>query len=236
MSLVDLPDLAQPLSPQELDELDELLLSLGERLDAEHGEEIDCILDVSELDGFLTAIASGPEMVPPLQWLPAVWGAKMPAFASDAEAERVMNLLLRQFNTVATILRSAPETFAPLFHYREVDGAHFEIVDEWCCGYLRGMEVSYEAWLPLVEREVKLFAILKLFGSPEGWQEQEKVPPETLAQLRESIPEVALLIEALWREREAGVLSPQRREHPKIGRNDPCPCGSGKKFKHCCLP
>src|SRR5207244_424145 len=22
----------------------------------------------------------------------------------------------------------------------------------------------------------------------------------------------------------------------KIGRNDPCPCGSGKKYKHCCLP
>ncbi len=25
-----------------------------------------------------------------------------------------------------------------------------------------------------------------------------------------------------------------RRDHPKIGRNDPCPCGSGKKYKHCC--
>ncbi|MBU6375458.1 MAG: YchJ family protein [Bdellovibrionales bacterium] len=25
-----------------------------------------------------------------------------------------------------------------------------------------------------------------------------------------------------------------RREEPKVGRNDPCPCGSGKKFKKCC--
>ena len=24
------------------------------------------------------------------------------------------------------------------------------------------------------------------------------------------------------------------RTGPKVGRNDPCPCGSGKKFKHCC--
>ena len=24
-----------------------------------------------------------------------------------------------------------------------------------------------------------------------------------------------------------------RREAPKVGRNDPCPCGSGKKFKQC---
>jgi preprotein translocase subunit SecA len=26
---------------------------------------------------------------------------------------------------------------------------------------------------------------------------------------------------------------PVRRDHPKVGRNDPCPCGSGKKYKHC---
>ncbi|MEP6937578.1 MAG: preprotein translocase subunit SecA [Chthoniobacterales bacterium] len=29
-------------------------------------------------------------------------------------------------------------------------------------------------------------------------------------------------------------LAPVRREFPKVGRNDPCPCGSGKKYKNCC--
>lgn len=29
-------------------------------------------------------------------------------------------------------------------------------------------------------------------------------------------------------------LQPVRRDSPKVGRNDPCPCGSGKKFKKCC--
>jgi preprotein translocase subunit SecA len=29
-------------------------------------------------------------------------------------------------------------------------------------------------------------------------------------------------------------LPPVRREMPKVGRNEPCPCGSGKKFKNCC--
>jgi SEC-C motif len=28
---------------------------------------------------------------------------------------------------------------------------------------------------------------------------------------------------------------PPRRELAKVGRNDPCPCGSGKKYKFCCL-
>ncbi len=30
------------------------------------------------------------------------------------------------------------------------------------------------------------------------------------------------------------VKAPKKRSEPKIGRNDPCPCGSGKKYKHCC--
>ncbi len=29
-------------------------------------------------------------------------------------------------------------------------------------------------------------------------------------------------------------IQPVRREEPKVGRNAPCPCGSGKKYKHCC--
>jgi preprotein translocase subunit SecA len=32
----------------------------------------------------------------------------------------------------------------------------------------------------------------------------------------------------------SGAAQPLRREAPKVGRNDPCPCGSGKKFKQCC--
>ena len=31
-------------------------------------------------------------------------------------------------------------------------------------------------------------------------------------------------------------FKPMPRKSPqKVGRNDPCPCGSGKKFKHCCM-
>jgi len=29
--------------------------------------------------------------------------------------------------------------------------------------------------------------------------------------------------------------TPRQKKRMKIGRNDPCPCGSGKKFKKCCL-
>ncbi|HSV56633.1 MAG TPA: SEC-C metal-binding domain-containing protein, partial [Magnetospirillaceae bacterium] len=31
----------------------------------------------------------------------------------------------------------------------------------------------------------------------------------------------------------AGAVVTVKRSMPKVGRNDPCPCGSGKKYKHC---
>ena len=43
-------------------------------------------------------------------------------------------------------------------------------------------------------------------------------------------------VENRWYFKEGDFVKPKqvRRETPKIGRNDPCPCGSGKKFKKCC--
>jgi preprotein translocase subunit SecA len=33
---------------------------------------------------------------------------------------------------------------------------------------------------------------------------------------------------------DGSAPEPQRRKTKKVGRNDPCPCGSGKKYKKCC--
>ena len=40
--------------------------------------------------------------------------------------------------------------------------------------------------------------------------------------------------EATQKEREKVVKAPIVNDGPKVGRNDPCPCGSGKKYKNCC--
>jgi uncharacterized protein len=46
-------------------------------------------------------------------------------------------------------------------------------------------------------------------------------------------------LHAYWLERRQDLpgreTTPYRRNTPRVGRNDPCPCGSGKKFKKCCL-
>ena len=62
-----------------------------------------------------------------------------------------------------------------------------------------------------------------------GETKAEDVDDSFLMAMQGGIPEDAEIPE---REHKQDTV---KRSHPKIGRNDPCPCGSGKKYKHCCM-
>lgn len=68
--------------------------------------------------------------------------------------------------------------------------------------------------------------------------EQYKLAEQAMEMLEE-LPN--LLFDVLEPERmqpraaSPGLQQPFQHDQPKVGRNDPCPCGSGKKYKHCCL-
>ena len=49
-----------------------------------------------------------------------------------------------------------------------------------------------------------------------------------------ALPEIALATKAHWQGDWHPLLDAPVQRAPKIGRNDPCPCGSGKKYKRCC--
>ena len=226
--------LNEPLSEAELDQLDALLLDLAEQVDRETGEEIDCVLGVSELDGYLTALASGPVLVPFSEWYPALWDGRPPSFGEQREAEQLTALLMRHWNGIVGQLEEAPEAFEPLFEARDHGEDEVLVPDAWCYGYLRGMGLCEEKWQPLFDQQPELLVpFLTFSGHLEeagGDQPDEQERGELLALL----PELVRDFHALWR-RERSPSAPQRREAPKVGRNDPCPCGSGRKFKQCCM-
>ena len=60
--------------------------------------------------------------------------------------------------------------------------------------------------------------------------------PTLMEESAEAIPSSVLGIVAYWRmaPAERRALSLQFKRDMKIGRNEPCPCGSGRKFKKCC--
>ena len=101
------------LSEAEIERLNQFLLDrIPEDADAEYTEDTDeGILDISELDGFFTAIVSSPVMIPPSQWLPAVWGEYEPVWESEKEFEGIFTLLMRHMNDIAATILNHP---APL--------------------------------------------------------------------------------------------------------------------------
>ena len=71
----------------------------------------ECLL-LSDLDGFLTGIAIGPEVVMPSEWLPHVWGGEEPVF-DDRQASAILGTIMGRYNT---ILREAEAgVFGPIF-------------------------------------------------------------------------------------------------------------------------
>lgn len=71
-------------SEDHLDALEDFLMSLD-----------DDAMMVSEFDGFCAGLIVCPEMIPPSEWLPHVWGpAGMPAFDDFAEMQNGMDLIM----------------------------------------------------------------------------------------------------------------------------------------------
>ena len=205
-------------------------------------------MDLSMLDGFLTALMVGPSVVPPSRWLPLVWGEpEGPEFETIEQAQRITSLLLRHMNAIGKHLSEEPESFEPMFYTRAVDGNERTIADEWCEGFLRGVEeVDFESWREMVEDEEggKWLAQVAVFATEEGWkvldQLVEKAPdPDAFHErLVDRIAPAVRQIHAFWLERRKRAMEAIRagahRRKSEPGRNDPCPCGSGKKFKKCC--
>ena len=112
----DIRALDEPLSDAELDELEAFLAS--------DAVPPDC-MDLEMLDGYLAAIASGPESIQPSEWLPGVWseGGKSttPAYGSSDQAQRIMGLMLRHMVGIERTLAESPTRFRPLLYLPEAE-------------------------------------------------------------------------------------------------------------------
>ena len=122
------------------------------------------------------------------------------------------------------------------------EGADGEVIAaDWAEGFVDAVRLRPEAWRPLLEdREalVMLMPILALCGDAEGGSLLEldlEEDTDLLDQAPELIPACVVGIDGFWKERRGRPKAgPGRAKSPKVGRNDPCPCGSGRKHKRCC--
>lgn len=95
-----------------------------------------------------------------------------------------------------------------------------------------------------VEEDQKRYRLVDSAADEMSWwacyapgSEREEAPqPEAMSSVVSEFPPQEPDLEMAPADRSgwAEPREPYRRAMPKVGRNDPCPCGSGKKFKKCC--
>lgn len=223
--------LDSPLSDQEFKELDTFLLS--DRC-AEDGMTMDA------LHGYLTALAIGPVEVPMAQWLPKVWGefgAQGPQFNTPKEAQRITNLIARFMNEAMVTFEVAPKEFEPLFCEHEHEGRTLIDGDAWAWGFWEGMQLCDADWEPIrVSNLAPLLRPITLLGAEEIEEEEMALVEDPVQRHKLAIEVEAAIphIFKFWQPLRRSAIQTVQRDMPKVGRNDDCPCGSGKKSKKCC--
>lgn len=223
--------IASALSESELDRL-ELLLEAP----AFKGEA----MRLDEIQAMLCAVLSGPETILPSVWLAEALGEE-PEYESEAQAMEIIELLTRFHNDIADMLLR-DETVAPILYPLDEEGSEYDYAS-WADAYVYGCGLGGD-WFALAGKhaddlsellEPMFFLNGMMKDDVEKSGEKWLTPAEEaklLEDIRDNLPVIIQSIYNFWRAKRAGGTA--RREVAKVGRNDPCPCGSGKKFKQCC--
>jgi uncharacterized protein len=196
--------LDEPLADAELDELEAFLAS--------DAVPQDC-MDLEMLDGYLTAIACGPEQIQPSEWLLQVWseGGKgsTPAYSGSDQAQRIMGLALRHLAGIERTLSESPTRFKPMLYVSETPARGGEQAPPegtaWCEGFMAGVKLRDDEWQPLYDSEQArdwIFPIEALaFGEHDDDFTEWVDSDEKRQGLIEELPVAAVLIYRFWQDR-----------------------------------
>jgi uncharacterized protein len=218
----------QPLNDEEFERLGNFLNEIG-----------DSAMNIEQVDGFFAALICSPDVVQPSKYLPHVFGEEY-RFDSGEQFADIFTLLMRHWNTIASALAvtlEKDEVYLPVMLEDENGVAQG---NDWVYGFMDGARLCPKGWAELFEMDEGYGPMLPFLILEHEYDEDPKtrspeITPESRTELIQS-----MMVQLTWiyrhfaKQRIAAVKTPIRRRGPKVGRNEPCPCGSGRKFKHCC--
>lgn len=167
----------EPLTGADLERLDDLLCAANS----------DEAMTLEELDGFFCALICGPELVPPSEYLPEVFGGEMTlgsGVSTAEEAQELLNLLTRHWNNIAgTLLRG--EVYVPLI-IEDENG--IPMGNDWAIGFVQGMHMRLSSWDRLVDDKEQWAALTPMMllaheGEPDSEFTDKPLTPETRFEL-----------------------------------------------------
>ena len=194
---------------------------------------------LTELDGFLTGILVGPERIAPGEWMEVVWGTDdgSPPFDDPVDVQWFADAVIARYDEVRRDLkRGKPK---PIF---DVDERNGDVLWElWIDGFTDAMALRPDGWSawsdeadPATAEALSVLSSLMAIARNESDLDSvqinavEDAAPGRIAEV------IVRLYAAQTRDAAAAPAPPVDVRSAKIGRNDPCLCGSGVKFKRCC--
>jgi uncharacterized protein len=220
-------------------------------------EDKDEALTLTELEGFLFGLAITPDVIMTSEWLPEIFGGEIPTFETKEQADLLIKNLLEIYNAYQRASHTGTLKFP--FDMKKLSGEMIDDIQDWSFGLLGALRMRPEIWHIADEEEfedasedvrdvVLSFCVLYGIVHPDESKDlfiKHGKPlndeAESAAIFFSSLPYAVETLQAhgarLEKERHRDIAQGRIDLNPskiKIGRNDPCPCGSGKKYKKCC--
>lgn len=210
--------------------------------DTRYGDTLDHRKILAWTDGVLTAAAVGPERVRPDELARAVFDQDRP-FNDAGMAQVSVSLLGLMYSGVVEKLRRERTDYVPRFLEYAHEGEEAVLATEWANGFFAGVRLRGEMWKRLIgtEEGKRLLGPIVVFLSDEDGSSVvlEERPQEEVAEIQAEALQwlgySAFEISRYWKTHGKRAARADADAFRKIGRNEPCPCGSGKKHKKCCL-
>lgn len=198
------------------------------------------VMMLTELEGLLAGVIVCPDLLPPSAWLPLVWttdDGEPVVFDNSSQVQAVVGLIMDHYNSVIDDLDKG--RYEPVF---DIDTRNGDTLWElWAEGFMKAISLSPDSWdvyLRSADEEVSgaLAMLMTLIEIADG---QSPLDEARTDELTEQAPDlIPRCVQTLHFERlkthPFGMPRKQEAKGARPGRNEACPCGSGKKYKKCC--
>ena len=191
------------------------------------------LLPLLEMDGYLTGVLVMPDLEVS-DWIADLWTA-IPPVTDKARMKRAFTAVLSRRNAIEAELQKGWPSYQPSFCERGKKADHDKI-RRWMKGFYKAMKLNPDYWSDMAddERTAMLLSLFVGFIETDEKIEEREDADEIRDEHAVLLPRAIVSLRKLALMRDGDATALRSIQANKIGRNDPCPCGSGKKYKRCC--
>ena len=232
--------------------------------DSQRAAQLKAILDSAERSsdaftynecvGFLFVLACSPELINPNEWIPVILDSHYSSETDMKKITKTMELLVGLYNEVNEQVQDARVTLLPHCEFRSEPMDNFAEdapIRQWARGFIIAHDWQKTAMSEHTPEELDeelgaQMMVLSFFadlGTAKEFLAESKKEGVTIESMAADMQNIFLdamkgfahlgkTIQQVLQQFQSNSEQPAKSS--KVGRNQPCTCGSGKKYKKCC--